>query len=73
MTFVGGDITNPLEASADIYAEATVAGYRFPSSARAPDKSRVRALEDAVVALHAAVVKLAAEVERIDGKARAKR
>ena len=70
MKFSRTDITDLLEATADIYADAIVAGHRFPSGVRGPDKPRVRALEDAVVALHDAVVKLAEEVERIDGIAR---
>ena len=72
MTGLGTKITDLLEASADVYAEAAIGGHRFPSPARAADKSRLRALEDAVVALHDAVVKLAAEVERIDKVACAK-
>jgi hypothetical protein len=67
MTFRGTDITSALETTAEVYAEAVVAGHRLPSPARVQDKLRLRALEDAVVALHDAVVKLAAEVERIDG------
>ena len=72
MKFSRADVTDPLEATPEITAGATVAGYRFPSPARAPEKSQLLALEDAVIALHDAGVKLAAAVERIDGTARAK-
>lgn len=72
MTFLATHVTDPLEAAADVYAEATIPGYRFPSPARVPDKTRLRALEDAVVAFHDAVVTIAAEAEGIDRITRAK-